>query len=110
MSLKDGKMNVDNVDTKLLDSLKESYVPGFVKDDLKKYAEDMVGYYLTRNEDGCYEFDSNIMKKIVLVSLAKQCTLFVKLNYENECLKHIIPKQLCPNDIGTIYAECFTTI
>lgn len=110
MSLKDGKMNVDNVDTKLLDSLKESYVPGFVKDDLKKYAEDMVGYYLTRNEDGCYEFDSNIMKKIVLVSLAKQCTLFVKLNYENECLKHIIPKQLCPNDIGTIYEECFTTI
>lgn len=31
MSLKGGKMNVDNVDTKLFDSLKETYVRGFVK-------------------------------------------------------------------------------
>lgn len=110
MSLKNGKMDVDNVDKKLFESLRKNYAREFVEDDLDKHVESMEGYYLIRNGDRCYEFDSNIMKKIVLVSLAKDCTLFVKMNYENECLKHIIPKDLCPDDMDTIYAECFTTI
>lgn len=110
MSLKNGKMDVDNIDKKLFDSLRKKYVREFVEDDLDKHVKSMEGNYLKRNGDRCYEFDSNIMKKIVLVSLAKDCTLFVKVNYENDCLKHIIPKDLCPDDMDTIYAECFTTI
>lgn len=110
MSLKNGKMDVDNIDKKLFDSLRKKYVREFVEDDLDNHVKSMEGNYLKRNGDRCYEFDSNIMKKIVLVSLAKDCTLFVKVNYENDCLKHIIPKDLCPDDMDTIYAECFTTI
>lgn len=110
MSLKNGKMDVDNIDKKLFDSLRKKYVREFVEDDLDKHVKSMEGNYLKRNRDRCYEFDSNIMKKIVLVSLAKDCTLFVKVNYENDCLKHIIPKDVCPDDMDTIYAECFTTI
>lgn len=110
MSLKNGKMDVDNIDKKLFDSLRKKYVREFVEDDLDKHVKSMEGNYLKRNRDRCYEFDSNIMKKIVLVSLAKDCTMFVKVNYENDCLKHIIPKDVCPDDMDTIYAECFTTI
>lgn len=38
MSLKDGKMDVDNVKKDLFDYLKKIYVPGFVDKDLAKYA------------------------------------------------------------------------
>lgn len=66
MSLKDGKIDVNDVDKNLFDFLKREYVPGFVDDNLGKYVKSMIGYYLLPNEDGSYEFDSNILKKIVL--------------------------------------------
>lgn len=37
----------------------------------------MEGYYLIKNEDGCYEFDLNIMKKIMFQSLAKKSASYV---------------------------------
>lgn len=37
----------------------------------------MEGYYLIQNEDGCYEFDLNIMKKIMFQSLAKKSASYV---------------------------------
>lgn len=57
MSLKDGKMDVDNVNKDLFDYLKKTYVPGFVDKDLAKYAKSMIGYYLLSNDDGSFEFD-----------------------------------------------------
>lgn len=110
MSLKNGKMDVDNVDKKLFEFLRKNYVCEFVEDDLDKYVESMEGYYFIRNGDRCYEFDLNIMKKIVFVSLVKDCILFVKMNYENECLKYIIFKDLCFDDMDIIYVECFIII
>lgn len=110
MSLKDGKMDVDNVNKDLFDHLKKKYVPGFVDKDLAKYAKSMIGYYLLSNDDGSFEFDSNILKKIVFVSVAKENVLFVQSNYKNEYLKYVIPTELCPDDMDTIYAECFTRV
>lgn len=64
MSLKDGKIGFYNVDKKLFESLKITFVPEFMDKDLGKYARHMAGYYLLRNEDdGSYEFDFIIMKK-----------------------------------------------
>lgn len=107
MSLKDGKMDVTNLDKKLFDSLKKKYDHAFVDKKLDEYARGMVGYYLLRNEAGSYEFDLNIMKKIVLVSVAKENALFVQMYCKNESPKYVIPTKSCPRDIDPIYAECF---
>lgn len=111
MSLKDGTLDVDNVDINLFNCLKMKYVPAFVDKDLDKYAKNMVGYFLLRNEDdGSYEFDLNIMKKIIIVSLAKDDVLFVQMNCKNIYPKYVIPIESCPSDMDDNYTECFTTI
>lgn len=111
MCLKDGKMNVKNVDIEIFNYLKKKYVPAFEDKDLAKYCEGMVGYYLVTNEDGCYEFDLNIMKKIVFVSLAKDSIPFVKEHCKNDYFKYVINKEdPCPRNVETWYMECFTII
>lgn len=110
MSLKDGKIDVNDVDKNLFDFLKKKYVPGFMAENLGKYAKSMKGYYLLPNEDGSYEFDSNILKKIVFVSVANDNPLFVQMNCKKEYLKYVLPTELCPSDMDTIYAECFTKL
>lgn len=110
MSLKDGKMDVDNMNKDLFNYLKKTYVPEFVDKDLAKYAKSMIGYYLLSNDENSFEFDSNILKKIVFVSVAKENALFVQINCKNEYLKYTIPTELCPDDMDTIYAECFTRV
>lgn len=110
MCLKDGKMDGQNVDRKLFDSLKKKYAPEFEDKDLAKYCEGMVGYYLLIVNDGCYEFDMNIVKKIVFVSLAKDSTKFVKDNCKNDYLKYVIKKSYCPRVMDNCYTECFTRI
>lgn len=57
--------------------MKNKYVFKFEDKNLVEFCEGMVGYYLIKNEDGCYEFDLNIMKKIVFVSLVKKSVLYV---------------------------------
>lgn len=110
MSLKDGKIDVNNFDKELFDCLKKTYVPAFVDSDLEIYARSMVGYFLLRNEDGSYEFDLNIMKKIVLVSVAKENVLFVQKYCKSDYLKYVTPTKSCPRDIDRIYAECYLRI
>lgn len=107
MSLKDGKMDVTNLDKAMFDSLKNKYDSAFMDKKLDEYARSMVGYYMLRNEDGNYEFDLNIMKKIVLVSVAKENALFVQMYCDNEYQKYITTTESCPKDIDPIYAECF---
>lgn len=107
MSLKDGKMDVTNLDKAMLDSLKKKYDSAFVDKKVEEYARSMVGYYLLRNEDGSYAFDLDIMKKIVLVSVAKENALFVQMCCGNDYQKYITPTESCPKDIDPIYAECF---
>lgn len=110
MSLKNGRIDVKDVDKNLFDSLKKKYVPGFVDKDLGKFVERMIGYYLLPDEDCSFVYDSNILKKIVFVSVAKENALFVQMNCKNEYLKYAIPAELCPDDMDTIYTECFTRV
>lgn len=108
ISLKNGKMDDNNLDKELFESLRKSIAPGFVDKDLEKYARSMIGYYLLRNDDGSFDFDLNILKKIVLVSVAKENAMFVKMHCKNEYLKYVIPTKLCPDDMDDYYTECFT--
>lgn len=108
MSLNDGKMDVNDVDETLFETLRKTFVPGFENKDLDKYATRMMDYFLSRNKDnGSYEFDLNIIKKVVLVSVAKENTLLVQMYCKNEYLKYVTPTKSCPKDIDLSYAECF---
>lgn len=111
MCLRDGRINVKNFDRKLFDSLKERYAPEFEDEDLSKYCGSMVGYYLLIDENGCFEFELNIMKKIVFVSLANDCTAFVKKHCKNDYFKYVINKKdCCPRNVEEWYTECFTKV
>eukprot|EP00105_Crassostrea_gigas_P016640 XP_011434101.1 PREDICTED: uncharacterized protein LOC105333010 isoform X3 [Crassostrea gigas] len=109
--LRDGRIDLKNVDKKLLHSLKERYAPEFEDEDLSKYCESMVGYYLLTDENGFFEFDLNIMKKIVFVSLANDCTAFVKKHCKHDYVKYVINKKdVCPRNVEDYYTECFTKV
>lgn len=110
MAFKDGKMDVKNVDEELFNILKKNYAPGFQNDNIEGYVCGMEGYYLSKNEDGCFEFDLNIMKKTVLVSKAKDDVVFFQKHCNIIYPQYVIPKEDCPLDIDTSYADCFTTI
>lgn len=110
MSFKNGKMNVNVVDKGLFDILQKQYAPEFEYVNLREYASRMEGYYLRKRKKCCYELDLNIMKKIVLVSAAKDDAVFFQNHYKIDYLEYVIPKSSCPPDIDTLYAECFTTV
>lgn len=110
MCLNDGKMITQNVDKKIFDSLKNKYAPKFEDKNLAEFCEGMVGYYSIKNEDGRYEFDLNIMKKIVFVSLAKKSASYVQRYCKNDYSKYIIEDKRCPRDMDIWYTECFTRI
>lgn len=93
---------------KLFNFLKKKYAPEFVDEDLAKYCEGMDGYYLVTDENGSFEFELNIMKKIVFVSIAKDNTRFVEDNCKNDCDKHVIKTISCPIDMDKWYLECYT--
>lgn len=110
MSIKDGTIDVNNVDEKLFDTLKEKYVPGFLDKNLEEYVRDMEGYYPLKEKDGCFEIDLNILKKIVLVSLAKDDIVFFHKHCSNVYSRYVIPKTECLHEIDASYTECFIRI
>lgn len=95
MCLKDGTIDIQNVDKSFFYYLKKKYAPKFEDRDLAKYCDGMVGYYLLTYQDGCYEIDLNIIKKIVCDSLAEDGS-FVEDNYRNSYVTEEIT--FCPVD------------
>lgn len=108
--LKQGRSDVKKVDKKLFDSLKKRYAIEFEDEDLSKYCREMVGYYLLCDENGFFEFESNIMKKIVVVCLAKDSPEFVKEHCKNDYFKYIIDHDSCPKLVDKWFTECFTIV
>lgn len=109
MSIKDGKMDVCNVDEKLFDILKEKYVFGFLKENWEEYVRGMKGYYLLENKEGCFEIDLNILKKIVFVSIVMDIEFFneyCRIVY----LRYVICILECLYDIDVLFIECFCKI
>lgn len=104
MCFKDEKMDVQNVDITLFEFLKFKYAPKFEDEDLAKCCEGMVGYYLLTDGDGCYEFDSKIMKNIV-------CDILAKDNCKRIYSKYLKEKNtFCARD-GVIWnMNCFSII
>lgn len=80
--LKDGKIDVQNVDDNLFNFLKNKYAPKFDDKNLAEYCNGMVGHYLLSDTEGCYEFDLNIIKKTVCDSMEED-------NCKNEYSKHL---------------------
>lgn len=76
MSFKDGKMKRNDFDNTFFDTLKNLYDEQFEYKNLKKYARSMVGYYLAESKKCCFELDSTIIQKIVLVSVARDHAAF----------------------------------
>lgn len=82
MCLKDGKIDVQNVDDNLFNFLQNKYAPKFDDKNLAEYCNGMVGHYLLSDADGCYEVDLNIIKKTVCDSMEED-------NCKNEYSKHL---------------------
>lgn len=87
MCSKDGKIDVQNVDDNLFNSLKNKYAPKFNDKNLAEYCNGMVGHYLLSDTEGCYEIDLNIIKKTVCDSMEDNC----KIEYleRNDCVSII---------------------
>lgn len=109
MSFKDGKMKRNDFDKTFFDTLKNLYDEKFEYKNLNKYARNMVGYYLVESKKCCFELDSNIIQKIVLVSVARDHAAFFQKHCK-DYFKYVISEIHCPDYINHSYAECFTTV
>lgn len=105
MCWKDGKIDVRNVDKILFDYLKKKYAPKFEDRDLAKYCDGMVGYYLLTYQDGCYEIDLNIIKKIVSDILAEDGTCTDDI-YRNTFVTGATTS--CSINVNAYFSDCPT--
>lgn len=90
--------------------MKKRYVIEFEDEDLLKYCREMVGYYLLCDENGFFEFELNIMKKIVVVCLVKDSLEFVKEYCKNDYFKYLIDYDFCFKFVDKWFIECFMIV
>ncbi|XP_078341339.1 uncharacterized protein LOC111106976 [Crassostrea virginica] len=109
ITFNDGFLDISNVDTPLILSVKEMFARGFQEEDLKQYVKDMVGEYLKETKEGVYKLNLNIWSKLVFVSVAKENLRFAEENYKNS-RRHIINEKDCPEDMDEAYPECFIKV
>ena len=112
MALHGGVLEVNDVDKNLFGELREKFEPDYDVTDIKKDAEKMtINQFLFKNGNGNYEFNLNIMKKIVFVSVAEDTTVFVQKHCKKDnYLRYIIDKENFEEEIKEDYSECFIKI
>nr|XP_022296856.1 uncharacterized protein LOC111106463 isoform X2 [Crassostrea virginica] len=109
LTLNDGILDITNVNTPLIHTLKEMFARGFQEKDLNRYVESMVGEYLFKIKESVYKMDLNIWSKLVFVSVAKENLGFAEKNNKNSP-RHIINIKDCPNDMDEAYPDCFIKV
>nr|XP_022302629.1 uncharacterized protein LOC111110423 isoform X2 [Crassostrea virginica] len=112
MALHDRDLDVNNVYENLFDELKSRFEPNYDLTNLEKYAEMMVSnHFLVKSRDGNFEFNLNIMKKIVFVSVAEYNVCFIQRHCKKDhYLRYIIAKENFDEEIKETYSECFIKI
>ena len=111
MALHDRDLNVNDVVENLFDELRSKFEPNYDLTNLEKDAEMMVfNHFLVKSRDGNFEFNLNIMKKIVFVSVAEYDVVFVQKHCKKDhYLRYIITKENFDEEIKD-YSECFIKI
>nr|XP_022301988.1 uncharacterized protein LOC111109988 [Crassostrea virginica] len=113
MALRNRDLDVNDIDENLFGELREKFEPDYDITDVESDAEKMViNHFLLKNGNGNYEFNLNIMKKIVFVSVAEgTSTVFVQTLCENDnYLRYILSKENFEEEIKEHYSECFIKI
>nr|XP_022301987.1 uncharacterized protein LOC111109987 isoform X2 [Crassostrea virginica] len=112
MALHGGLLEVNDMDTNLFGELRKKFEPDYDITGIKKDAEMMVmNHFLLKTRNDNYEFNLNIMKKIVFVSVAEYDTIFVQNHCEKDYnLRYIIPKENFEDKLKEDYSGCFYEI
>ena len=109
IALHGGVLEINDIDQNLFGELKKLCKTVYDITDIERDAEMMViKHYLLKNRIGNYEFNLNIMKKIVFVSVAECNAIFVQQHCKNDhYLRHAIFEENFEEDIKEHYSECF---
>ena len=112
MALHGGVLEVNDIDGNLFGELREKFEPDYDITRIKKDAKMMaMNNFLLKTRNGNYEFNLNIMKKIVFVSVAEYDTIFVQTHCEKDYyLRYIIPKENFEEKLKEDYSGCFYKI
>ena len=108
MALHGRVLDVNALDENLFDELRRKFEPDYDITNLEKDAKKMVtNHFLLRDENGNFEFNLNVMKKIVFVSVAEHNILFVQEYCRKDYLRYIITKGKLEKEIKEDYSGCF---
>ena len=111
MALHGRLLDVNDIDEHLFSQLKRMFEPDYDITNLEKDAEMMaINHFFLKNRNGNYEFNLNIMKKIVFVSVADYDVIFVQTQCKDQYLRYIIKKEDFEEEIKEDYLECFKKI
>ena len=106
-------LDVNAIDNNLFGELRKKCELDYDIKDIEKDAEMMViNHLLFKNGNGNFEFNLNIMKKIVFVSVANDTsTVFVQKHCkEDHYLRHILFEKNFEKENKEDYSECFIKI
>lgn len=107
IALHGGTLDVNDIDPNLFEYLKNTYAPKFCTSDVLECVRRMVGNYLLENKDGIFEFDLNILKKIVFVHSFSDNALFIQDNCKKDYLRYVVKKDNCPSGLDKVYSKCY---
>ena len=113
MALHGGVLEVNDIDGDLFGELKENCEPDYDLTDIENDAEMMIiNHFHFKNGNGNYEFNLNIMKKIVFVRVAEDTSsVFVQQHCKkDQYLRHTIFKENFEEEIKEDYSEYFIKI